>query len=120
MGLMPGRNQPGGGSVAWCKGSYQKSHLLIGVGTAVAEPGLTVRYTIMAALVNELTEAEARKNLISTPLHTQQSVEGREYMPDGGRLYRSSWLSASFAVMPRAWPTSSVGTSSACTANAAR
>jgi DNA replication protein DnaC len=43
-----------------------KSHLLIGIGTAVAEAGLTVRYTTTAALVNELAEAEAGKHLIST------------------------------------------------------
>jgi len=43
-----------------------KSHLLIGIGTAVAEAGLTVRYTTTAALVNELAEAEGSKNLIST------------------------------------------------------
>jgi DNA replication protein DnaC len=43
-----------------------KSHLLIGIGTAVAEAGLTVRYTTTAALVNELAEAEAGKHLTST------------------------------------------------------
>ncbi|WPB96121.1 IS21-like element helper ATPase IstB [Streptomyces malaysiensis] len=40
-----------------------KSHLLIGVGTAVAELGMSVRYTTTAALVNELAEAEAGKRL---------------------------------------------------------
>jgi DNA replication protein DnaC len=43
-----------------------KSHLPIGIGTAVAEAGLTVRFTTTAALVNELAEAEAGKHLIST------------------------------------------------------
>ncbi|MFE5587202.1 ATP-binding protein [Kitasatospora sp. NPDC056531] len=42
-----------------------KSHLLIGIGTAIAEAGLTVRYTTTAALVNELAEAEAAKRLSS-------------------------------------------------------
>ncbi|MFR9676597.1 IS21-like element helper ATPase IstB [Streptomyces sp. TR06-5] len=40
-----------------------KSHLLIGVGTAIAEAGLTVRYTTTSALVNELAEADAAKRL---------------------------------------------------------
>ncbi|MEU6096979.1 IS21-like element helper ATPase IstB [Streptomyces sp. NPDC047079] len=39
-----------------------KSHLLIGIGTAVAEAGL-VRYTTTSALVNELAEADAAKRL---------------------------------------------------------
>ncbi len=34
-----------------------KSHLLIGIGTAIAESGLKVRYTTAANLVNELAEA---------------------------------------------------------------
>ncbi|GAA1238045.1 IS21-like element helper ATPase IstB [Streptomyces rhizosphaericus] len=42
-----------------------KSHLLIGVGTAIAEAGLTVRYTTTSALVNELAEADAAKRLSS-------------------------------------------------------
>ncbi|WP_443057832.1 IS21-like element helper ATPase IstB [Streptomyces sp. KLMMK] len=42
-----------------------KSHLLIGIGTAIAEAGLTVRYTTTQALVNELAEAEAAKRLSS-------------------------------------------------------
>lgn len=40
-----------------------KSHLLIGIGTAIAETGMSVRYTTATALVNELAEAEAHKNL---------------------------------------------------------
>ncbi|WP_443077414.1 ATP-binding protein [Streptomyces sp. SP17BM10] len=36
-----------------------KSHLLIGIGTAIAEAGLSVRYTTTSALVNELAEADA-------------------------------------------------------------
>lgn len=43
-----------------------KSHLLIGVGTAIAEAGMSVRYTTTAALVNELAEAEASQHLSST------------------------------------------------------
>ena len=42
-----------------------KSHLLIGIGTAIAEAGLSVRYTTTQALVNELAEAEAAKRLSS-------------------------------------------------------
>ncbi|MFF8919052.1 ATP-binding protein [Streptomyces sp. NPDC015032] len=42
-----------------------KSHLLIGIGTAIAEAGLSVRYTTAAALVNELVEAATAKRLSS-------------------------------------------------------
>ncbi|WP_338895226.1 IS21-like element helper ATPase IstB [Streptomyces sp. TG1A-60] len=42
-----------------------KSHLLIGVGTAIAEAGLSVRYTTTSALVNELAEADAGRRLSS-------------------------------------------------------
>jgi DNA replication protein DnaC len=42
-----------------------KSHLLIGIGTAIAEAGLSVRYTTTAALVNELAEAATAKRLSS-------------------------------------------------------
>jgi DNA replication protein DnaC len=42
-----------------------KSHLLIGIGTAIAEAGLSVRYTTTSALVNELAEADAAKRLSS-------------------------------------------------------
>lgn len=42
-----------------------KSHLLIGVGTAIAEAGLTVRYTTTSARVNELAEADAARRLSS-------------------------------------------------------
>ncbi|GHG83692.1 IS21-like element helper ATPase IstB [Streptomyces griseocarneus] len=42
-----------------------KSHLLIGVGTAVAEAGLSVRYITTSALVNELAEADAARRLSS-------------------------------------------------------
>jgi DNA replication protein DnaC len=40
-----------------------KSHLLIGIGTAVAEAGYRVRYTTAANLVNELAEAADEKQL---------------------------------------------------------
>jgi DNA replication protein DnaC len=43
-----------------------KSHLLIGIGTAIAEHGLKVRYTTTANLVNELAEAQAEKRLSRT------------------------------------------------------
>ncbi|MFI2458072.1 ATP-binding protein [Streptomyces sp. NPDC019539] len=42
-----------------------KSHLLIGIGTAIAETGMTVRYTTTSALVNELAEADASRRLSS-------------------------------------------------------
>ncbi|WP_435848876.1 IS21-like element helper ATPase IstB [Streptomyces lavendulae] len=42
-----------------------KSHLLIGIGTAIAETGLSVRYTTTSALVNELAEADANRRLPS-------------------------------------------------------
>jgi DNA replication protein DnaC len=40
-----------------------KSHLLIGIGTAVAEAGFKVRYTTAANLVNELAEAADERQL---------------------------------------------------------
>jgi DNA replication protein DnaC len=40
-----------------------KSHLLIGIGTAIAETGLKVRYTTCANLVNELVEAADERQL---------------------------------------------------------
>ena len=43
-----------------------KSHLLIGIGTAVAEAGLKVKYTTTANLVNELVEAADEKHLSKT------------------------------------------------------
>ncbi|WP_353962767.1 ATP-binding protein [Streptomyces sp. NBC_01264] len=38
-----------------------KSHLLIGVGTAIAEAGLSVRYTTTSALVNGLAATRPRR-----------------------------------------------------------
>jgi DNA replication protein DnaC len=43
-----------------------KSHLLIGIGTAIAEAGLRVRYTTAANLVNELAEAADDRRLTKT------------------------------------------------------
>ena len=43
-----------------------KSHLLIGLGTAAAEAGYRVRYTLAAKLVNELVEAADDKQLSKT------------------------------------------------------
>lgn len=43
-----------------------KSHLLIGIGTAIAEAGLKVRYTTTANLVNELAEAADERHLSRT------------------------------------------------------
>lgn len=40
-----------------------KTHLLIGIGTAIAEAGLKVRYTTTANLVNELSEAADERQL---------------------------------------------------------
>lgn len=43
-----------------------KSHLLIGLGTAAAETGFRVKYTLATRLVNELVEAADEKNLART------------------------------------------------------
>jgi DNA replication protein DnaC len=43
-----------------------KSHLLIGLGTAAAEAGHRVRYTLASKLVNELVEAAHDKQLSKT------------------------------------------------------
>lgn len=43
-----------------------KSHLLIGIGTAIAEAGFRVRYTTTANLVNELVEAADERQLSKT------------------------------------------------------
>jgi DNA replication protein DnaC len=43
-----------------------KSHLLIGLGTAAAEQGFRVRYTLATRLVNELAEAADEKVLART------------------------------------------------------
>lgn len=44
-----------------------KSHLLIKIGTAIAEAGLRVRYTTTANLVNEPAEAADEKKPARTP-----------------------------------------------------
>ncbi|MBI3216969.1 MAG: ATP-binding protein [Mycobacterium sp.] len=43
-----------------------KSHLLIGMGTAAAEKGFRVKYTLATRLVNELVEAADEKQLART------------------------------------------------------
>lgn len=43
-----------------------KSHLLIGIGTAIAEAGFKVRYTTTSNLVNELVEAADERQLSKT------------------------------------------------------
>jgi DNA replication protein DnaC len=43
-----------------------KSHLLIGLGTAAAEAGYRVRYTLASKLVNELAEAADDRQLSKT------------------------------------------------------
>ena len=44
----------------------RKSHLLIGLGTAAAEKGYRVKYTLATKLVNELVEAADEKQLART------------------------------------------------------
>lgn len=51
-----------------------KSHLLIGIGTAIAEAGRKVRYTTTANLVNELAEA-ADEHQLSRVLHRYSKVD---------------------------------------------
>jgi hypothetical protein len=51
-----------------------KSHLLIGIGTAIAEAGMRVRYTTTANLVNELAEAADEKKLARTTPATAAST----------------------------------------------
>ena len=46
-----------------------KSHLLIALGTAAAERGYRVRYTLATRLVNELVEAADDKQLTKTTNH---------------------------------------------------
>ncbi|MDF3051809.1 MAG: Insertion sequence putative ATP-binding protein [Pseudonocardia sp.] len=63
-------------SCAWVKAGHPlcligdsgtgKSHLLIGLGTAAAEAGNRVRYTLASKLVNELVEAADDKQLSKT------------------------------------------------------
>jgi DNA replication protein DnaC len=63
-------------SCAWVKAGHPrcligdsgngKSHLLIGLGTAAAESGYRVRYTLASKLVNELVEAANDKQLSKT------------------------------------------------------
>ena len=43
-----------------------KTHLLIGLGTAAAEDGFRVRYTLATKLVNELVEAADERQLAKT------------------------------------------------------
>ena len=43
-----------------------KSHLLIGLGTAAAEAGYRVKYTLATKLVNQLVEAADEKQLAKT------------------------------------------------------
>lgn len=43
-----------------------KSHLLMGLGTAVAMAGFRIRYALAAKLVNELAEAADEKQLTKT------------------------------------------------------
>ncbi|MBC8091978.1 MAG: ATP-binding protein, partial [Pseudonocardia sp.] len=64
------------GSAAWVRSGQPlcligdsgtgKSHLLIGLGTAAAEAGYRVKYTLATKLVNELVEAADDKQLAKT------------------------------------------------------
>src|SRR5437764_3364950 len=64
------------GTCAWVKDGHPlcligdngtgKSHLLIGLGTAAAEAGYRVRYTLASKLVNELAEAADDRQLTKT------------------------------------------------------
>jgi DNA replication protein DnaC len=64
------------GTCAWVKAGYPlcliddsgtgRSHLLIGLGTAAAEAGYRVRYTLASKLVNELVEAADDRALSRT------------------------------------------------------
>ena len=49
-----------------CDSGTGKSHLLIGLGTAAAEKGFRVRYTLATRLVNELVEAADELQLART------------------------------------------------------
>ena len=53
-----------------------KSHLLIGLGTAAAEKGFKVMYTLASRLVNELVEAENDKALAKTVARYGRSKPG--------------------------------------------
>ncbi|MFB7344791.1 ATP-binding protein [Streptomyces hydrogenans] len=60
----PGRGEQAGNPLCLIGDSGTgKSHLLIGLGTAIAEAGGRVRYTTAANLVNELAEAASDKQL---------------------------------------------------------
>jgi len=52
-------------SVAFTSGTG-KTHLLIGLGTAAAQDGFRVRYTLATKLVNELVEAADERQLAKT------------------------------------------------------
>jgi DNA replication protein DnaC len=45
---------------------HRETHLLIGLGTAAAETGFRVKYTLATKLVNELVEAADEKVLART------------------------------------------------------
>ncbi|MGH3426121.1 MAG: ATP-binding protein [Mycobacteriales bacterium] len=70
-----------------------KTHLLIGIGTAIAEAGLKVRYTTTASLVNELSEAADEKQLTKVyarydrvDLLCLDLCRHRDYAEAGGRV----------------------------------
>jgi DNA replication protein DnaC len=86
-------------SCAWVKAGHPlcligdsgtgKSHLLIGLGTAAAEAGNRVRYTLASKLVNELVEAADDKIAVGTaladgPPHRSQRAGLPHWAPASG------------------------------------
>lgn len=65
-------------------GDSSTSHLLIGIGTAIAEASLSVRYTTTSALVNELAEAGAGRRL--SPVIARYSKIGLLCLDEFGYL----------------------------------
>lgn len=73
-------------TTSYCPAGTGKSHLLIGIGTAIAEAGLKVRYTTTVNLVNELAEAARWIRRTATGVA----------MPNPWRtLYSQSWTGTS-------------------------
>lgn len=85
-------------SCAWIRGGQPlcligdsgtgKSHLLIGLGTAAAEAGFRVRYTLAAKLVNELVEVGVYPCIADkpdqTPVQTRHSHKLESFKQHGG------------------------------------
>ncbi|MFJ9752514.1 ATP-binding protein [Streptomyces chartreusis] len=87
-----------------------KSHLLIGIGTAMAEAGLKVRYTTTVNLVNELAEAADEKKLDPhhRPLRPRRpALPGRVRLSRPGQGRRQSCCSRSLPSARRGGPSRS-------------